>query len=81
MPEPDPYTIIQRRLAAGEEPTLAEVIDLLRVDAVAAAIFRAGSGTTIAYLIQRICAAADAVPHVSRSHTAQRPLGRRRATR
>jgi hypothetical protein len=53
MQEQKAYTVIHSRLAAGEEPTLAEIIELLKVDEVAVAVFRAGSTATIRYLIQR----------------------------
>jgi hypothetical protein len=68
MPEHDPYTIIEQHVVAGEEPTFAEVLDLLRVDAVAAAIFRAGSDATVVYLIHRIRTAMCVAPRARRSH-------------
>ena len=49
-----PYQIIDERLRVGEQPTLTEIIDLLKVDPVAAAVFRAGSMATIRYLIERV---------------------------
>jgi hypothetical protein len=53
MQEQTAYTVIHRRLVAGEEPTFTEIIDLLKVDTVAAAVFQAGSRATIIYLLQR----------------------------
>ena len=49
-----PYQLIHERLRVGEQPTLAEIIELLKVDPVAAAVFRAGSMATIRYLIERV---------------------------
>ena len=54
MQEQTAYTVIHRRLAAGQQPGLSEIIDLLKVDPVAVAVFQAGSMATIAYLLQRI---------------------------
>jgi hypothetical protein len=53
MHEQTAYTVIQHRLAVGEEPTFTEIIDLLKVDPVAVAVFQAGSSATIIYLLQR----------------------------
>jgi hypothetical protein len=54
MQSRDPYQIIDERLRVGEQPTLTEIIELLKVDPVAAAVFRAGSMATIRYVIQRV---------------------------
>jgi hypothetical protein len=53
MQEQSAYTVIHRRLAAGEEPSFAEIVELLKVDEVAVALFQAGSRATIIYLLQR----------------------------
>ena len=50
----DPYHMIEARLRGGEQPTLAEVLALLKADPVAAAVFRAGSWATILCIMQRV---------------------------